>query len=384
MAGTRAEVSRTNVLMLNYEYPPLGGGAGVATRYLLRALDKRADIRAVLITSSLDTSHISFTFPNAAVHYLDIGKKGSIHYQTERDLLTFAARAFFHARRLHRATPFDVVHAFFGIPCGGVARLLGLPYIVSLRGSDVPFYNPRFAHLDMLVFKRLSRAIWRNAAVVTTNSAGLKALALKTAPEQAIEVIYNGVDTTFFSPTTKQRTGQTLTLVSTGRLIARKGYVHLIEALAGLPGICLRLLGEGNQLAMLRNLATQHRVDVEFLGARSREEVAAYLKESDLFVLPSLNEGMSNSLLEAMASGLPVVVTDVGGSRELVDGNGIIVEKANADALRSAILTYRNNGALIPAHGAISRQRALEMNIDTMADQYAALYRSVVREASSR
>ena len=365
------------VLILNYEYPPLGGGAGTASRYLLQELSKRGDIQADLITSSLGSGRVERLSASAAVHFLDIGKSGSIHYQSQADLLVYAFRSLVYARKLLRRRRYDVVHAFFGIPCGVTAMQLGLPYIVSLRGSDVPFYNHRFEKLDRLVFQRLSRNVWKRAAHVVANSTGLRELALASAPNQPVAVIPNGVDTKFFSPPQKKRRNGRLTLVSTGRLIERKGYGYLIEALRGMEGVHLQLVGDGNLRESLAADAGHIGVSVEFMGPKSRDEVAAILRDADLFVLPSLNEGMSNSLLEALACGLPAVVTDVGGSAELVADavNGAVVPTADVGALRRAIEIYRANPKLSTLHGDASRRTALSMSCAANAEKYVTLYR---------
>ena len=183
-----------HVLFLNYEYPPLGGGAANATKYLLKEYGKRDDVGVHLITSSTDGFRSENPYPNVTIDYLDIGKDGNIHYQSQKDLLTYSWKAFQQAKSLIKEKKFDVVHAFFGIPCGFVAQRLGLPYIVSLRGSDVPFYNPRFEKLDRYVFSHLSKDIWKKSLATIANSQGLKDLALETAPKQEIGVIYNGID----------------------------------------------------------------------------------------------------------------------------------------------------------------------------------------------
>lgn len=370
------------VLILNYEYPPLGGGAGTATRYLLDSLSRQNGIFAELITSSTDESRTEHIAPNATVHFLDIGKSGSLHYQSQQDLLVYAARAYFCAEKLIRREYFDVIHAFFGIPSGYVAMRLGLPYIVSLRGSDVPFYNRRFEMLDRLVFKRLSRKIWKNATHVVANSKGLRDLAAQSAPEQRLLMIPNGVDTAFFHPAEEKNRSETITLISTGRLIERKGYAYLIEALEGLPNVRLQLVGDGNLKDELRAAALKAGVAVEFLGAKSRQDVARLLRAADLFVLPSLNEGMSNSLLEATASGLPAVVTDVGGSLELVEDNrnGFTVPKENAAALRRVIEKYIDNPKLLELHGRASRRVAKTMSVEKNADRYISLYKEAERK----
>jgi glycosyltransferase involved in cell wall biosynthesis len=366
------------VLILNYEYPPLGGGAGVALRYLLRGLADEPDIHVDVVTSSMNDDRVETFFPRIRLHFLAIGKTGSPHFQSNKELMTYAVRAYLYSRKLLRRQRYALVHAFFGIPCGYVAMKLGLPYVVSLRGSDVPFYNARFRTLDRLFFKRASRRIWYRAARVVANSEGLHQLALKTAPAQPIDVIYNAVDTDFFVPRSaaaRRRNG--LLLISTGRLIERKGFHFLIQALENLEGVTLRIIGGGNQREALEALANRLGVQVDLTGPKAREAVRDSLQAGDVFVLPSLNEGMSNAVLEAMACGLPIIATDVGGSRELVRGNGIVVERGSASALAEAIGVYLADGDLIRRHGEISRSLALSMSLSAMAGQYRSLYAEI-------
>lgn len=372
------------VLILNYEYPPLGGGAGVALRYLLGGLSAQRDQHIDVVTSGMGADHTELFSDRIRLHVLDIGKTGSPHVQSNAELVTYSARAYLYARRLLRRQDADVVHAFFGIPCGYLAMHLGRPYIVSLRGSDVPFYNARFETLDKLFFERTSRRIWRRAARVIANSEGLRELALRTAPEQPIDVIYNAVDTDFFCPPPSssyerpiEPTPRPLSLVSCGRLIPRKGYHVLIRALAGMDDVILRIIGDGTEREALAQLAADLGVSVELVGRQDRETVRTLLQAADVFVLPSLNEGMSNAVLEAMACGLPIVATDVGGSRELIRDNGVIVPKEDPDALRAALSSYASNPDQVRRHRDASRIRALDMRIEAMAERYRKVYETV-------
>lgn len=369
-----------NILLLNYEYPPLGGGAANATYHILREFSGRNDMKIDLVTSSTGSFRKEFFSENIQIHFLDIGKKGNLHYQSNKNLLDYSRKAYSYATKLKKTQRYHLVHAFFGIPCGYLALKLKLPYIVSLRGSDVPFYNLRFKVLDRLVFRRLSRKIWKNAQATIANSEGLRQLAQVSAPHQAIEVIHNGVDTTFFRPKQQKQKSSVLRLISTGRLIKRKGFHFLIQALKGLDNVELRLLGGGNQQNELRALAKTTGAKVFFEGKKSRGEVARQLQQADLFVLPSLNEGMSNSILEAMASGLPVIATDVGGSSELIRGNGVVVPKASAKALHEAIRFYLENPAQITHQATLSRKRAETFSWQRVAAQYLAVYEKCHRK----
>lgn len=367
-----------NILILNYEFPPLGGGAANATFYILKEFAKNKEVNIDLITSSVDTFKVEKFSKNVNIHYLDIGKKGNLHYQSNKDLLSYSWKAYQYAQKLLKVKNIQLVHAFFGIPCGFIAMQLGLPYIVSLRGSDVPFYNKRFELLDKLAFQRLSKRIWKKAKAVIANSQGLKDLALQTNASQEIGIIYNGIDIAEFTPKVFEHISKKLTLISTGRLIERKGYQYLIEALQGFRNFHLVLIGDGNCQEMLAQKAKEHQVEVSFLGKQPHQEIANHLRKADIFVLPSLNEGMSNSLLEAMACGLAVIVTDVGGSGELVKDCGFIVEKASVKSLKEALQKYTAQPALIKEHGLQSRKVAEQMSWTNVSQEYLEVYKQVV------
>jgi len=367
------------LLVLNYEFPPLGGGAGNATYYLLKEFSKNSDLTIDLVTSSVDQFRIEQFAPNIKIHYLDIGKKGSLHHQSNKNLLVYSWKAYRYSRKLMRSIRFDLCHAFFGIPCGYIAMKLGLPYIVSLRGSDVPFYSKRFYWLDVLVFRRMSRKIWRRAKFVVANSEKLKELALQSSSNQMISVIPNGVDTESFQPLQGKIPGDTVRLISTGRLIERKGYTYLLEAMRGLKNISLTLIGDGPLGGAFAEIVKKYQLDVTFAGNVPHDKIPTYLQNADVFILPSLNEGMSNAILEAMACGLAIITTDTGGSDELIRENGIIVRKANSEALHRAIQKVISDKSLITSMGRKSRKLAEEMSWQIVAEKYRNVYEGTSR-----
>jgi len=271
------------ILILNYEFPPLGGGAGNATFYLLKEFAKSKDLEIDLVTSSVDKFRIEKFSDNINIHYLDINKKGNLHYQSITDLLKYSLKAYYYSKKLKKKVKFDLVHAFFGIPCGFIAMKLDIPYIVSLRGSDVPFYNQRFKLLDKLIFQRLSKKIWRKAKKVITNSQGLKDLAQATKKDQVIEVIPNGIDIQEFYPDYNKKENDKLVLISTGRLITRKGYEYLIEAISNLESVELQLIGDGNLKEELELKAKELKANVRFLGNIAHNEIPEYLRKANFF-----------------------------------------------------------------------------------------------------
>ncbi len=367
--------NRPRVLILNYEFPPIGGGAANATYYLLKEFGLRPDdVHATLITSSENEERIGSFAENVVIHYLDIGKNGQVHYQSQRELLVYSYKAWRRARYLHSQDPFDLIHAFLGIPCGFIAMHLDLPYIVSLRGSDVPFYNDRFYWQDTFLFKRLSRKIWKRAKHVVANSDGLRSLAQKSAKEQQITVIPNGIDLSEFREAARMADQGPLRIISTGRLIPRKGYNLLLEAVKDLQGVRVSIIGDGPEKARLTAQAEHLGVELVLHGAVLRESIPSLLADADLFVLPSLNEGMSNAALEAMAAGLPLILTDVGGSKELIHGNGWIIPKGSAEEITRYVRHLLENRSELKIMGSRSRERAKSMSWTSVAEHYLILY----------
>jgi sugar transferase (PEP-CTERM/EpsH1 system associated) len=229
-------------------------------------------------------------------------------------------------------------------------------------------------------------AVCRDAAERFATLAGI--------PPARFEVLYNGVDCRRFAPS-EHRAGlraslgiaeDELVLLTVASLTPVKGHARLLEAAARVVADTRRRvrflwLGEGAERAAL-----EARVRTLGLGARVQmpggsDRVPHYLAAADLFILPSELEGMSNAILEAMASGLPVVAHAVGGNPELVDHEhtGLLCAPADVDALAAAIGRLVRNDAERALMGAAARRRAEQIfSLDAMLVRYADFYRHAV------
>lgn len=379
------------ILFLNYEYPPLGGGAANATFYLLREFSKLQDLEVDLVTSSVDCEyHFEKIRGNINIHKIPIGKdKDNLHYQSQKDLIVYAWKAYFFSRKLIRKNKYDLSHSFFSVPCGFISLLLKwrrkIPYVVSLRGADVPGYSERFS----VIYKFLTpliKVIWKNASLVVSNSEGLKNLALKTKPDQEIKVIYNGADIEEFKPgLDSEYLGGTFRIICVSRITGRKGIRYLIEAVSQLiskyPQIRLQIVGEGNEKKNLEEQVKKLKLEnvVEFCGLIKHQNLPDYYRKSNVFVLPSLNEGMSNTMLEALASGLPIIATDTGGTRELIKGdiNGLLIKMRDSGDIAQKIEILIQNKDLRQKMGKESRSLAEKFSWKNVAGQYAAVYKNI-------
>jgi len=387
------------ILFLNYEYPPLGGGAANATAQLLSEYVNMPDMEVHLVTSAQGSQAEEIHLGGQVyIHRLPIGKNPEkLHSQSLRDIVMYSLKALAFSWQLVRREkdrPFDATLAFFGVPCGFLAMLLkwcfGLPYVVSLRGSDVPGYSAKYSTLYVFI-RPLIQLIWSQASAVVPNSQGLKELALVTAPKQSIDIIFNGVDTKRFFPAPEQRPEHEFIITpGASRVTSRKGLRYLVEAVAQLaprfPALRLKILGDsdGSERVMLDALVQELHVEerVEFVGRVPREETTRYYQEASLFVLPSQNEGMSNALLEALACGLPAIMTPTGGAVELIEEgrNGFIVPYESGAAIANVLEIFLLDPEKVRSFGIASRDRALQMSWSTVAKQFVA----ILKQASQK
>lgn len=368
--------------MLNYEFPPIGGGAGVASFHLLEEFKKHPGLEIDLITSGLNGFETKRLSENIRVFKLGIRKKG-LHFWRVSEIASWTWKACWFSRRLINEGDYDLCHCWFGWPSGIIGYLFRkrVPYIVALRGSDVPGYNSRLRFLDKLIFKSLSRVIWKNARAVTASSAGLKKLAERTSNEINIQVIYNGIDPTRFR-TVEEKPQPGIHIIFVGRLIERKGVNYLLKAFKEVSDdyedCRLIIVGDGPERGKLENFCKQSRIEskVRFLGAVGREDIPEIYQNASIFVLPSLQESLSNALQEAVASGLPVITTNTGAA-ELMEDNGFIVEKGDHTQIKKAIMQYIKNPELLKLHGQRSKSLADKMRWDNSAKAYIEIYNGI-------
>ncbi|HPN96140.1 MAG TPA: glycosyltransferase family 4 protein [Candidatus Moranbacteria bacterium] len=384
------------VLFFNYEYPPLGGGAANATSYILHEFKHISDLKVDLVTSSIDNNfHLEKIGENIIIHKLPVGKnKKNLHYQSQKDLLVYSWKAYFYARKLVKKEKYDLSHSFFSVPCGFISWILKIqykiPYIVSLRGADVPGYSERFSFWYWL-YTPIIKMVWSGAKAVISNSQGLKELALKSSPKKEIGVIFNGININDFRPDGSRKPEDRFIITNGAtRLTARKGTEYLIRAIFLLikkyPQIRLKIIGDGSDSEDLKKLSCKLKLEknIEFLGRVPHEDVQKYYQEASVFVLPSLNEGMSNAMLEALSSGLPILATDTGGTKELIrEGeNGFIIKMRDSADIAEKIEKLIEDKNLRQKMAQNSREMAKKLSWKNVADKYYQLYEKISKNIS--
>lgn len=382
------------ILIVNYEFPPLGGGGANATRYLARELVRRGHTLDVLTSRCFGLS-AQETVDGATVYRVPVWRR-RIDFCSVREMATFLASALPKAVALAMRHRYDLVHVCFGVPCGPIGWLLkrthGLPYLIRMGGGDIPGFKPYGYARHYRWAAPIVKYLWGDADALVVVSADLEERVRRIHPSVTPLVIPNGVDLDEFSPARRPTAAGPVTILTVSRLISRKRVDVLLTATVRLKArtavpFRIDIVGDGVDRPFLESLTDTLglRDLVRFRGTVRHDELPDVYRSGDIFVLTSLAEGMPNVLLEALATGLPLVATDTGGSLELIipEVNGFIVPKEDPEALARVLQRLLEDPALRAASGRKSRAHAQQFSWAAVAARTEDLYERIVRRKTS-
>jgi glycosyltransferase involved in cell wall biosynthesis len=370
--------------MLNFEYPPLGGGAAPVTRGLARALVGRGH-QVDIVTMGYGKLPREENDGGVGVFRVR-GIRSRPELSHVHELATYVWSGLRKARALCRATPYDICHCHFIIPTGIIPYVLRAsgsfpPYVITSHGSDVPGFNPdRFTLLHRMTPPLLRRVLRRSSGVIVP-SAALEALIRQQFGDDApaLTQIPNGVALDQFT----RRPKESLVLVAT-RLFERKGVQHVIRALATISahGHTLEVAGDGPQRTELERQATQLGVPARFHGWLPAGSLYPIFERSRVFVLASSSDNFPVSLLEAMAAGCAIITTRAGGCPEVVGDAGLVVEPDDAQGLREALTQLIRQPTFAEELGERAARRARDhFGWPAIASRHEAVYLEAIGDA---
>jgi glycosyltransferase involved in cell wall biosynthesis len=443
------------ILVINYEFPPLGAGGGKASQkitaclvelgYTVRVITGRptqlytfcGNISVLLgfcfwvyliyakLTFGEDISDHGFTIlgtllllmgfilrhtgltweltnPIRGLKPVEFVEGVEVHripmlrqrqeYCSTFEMGTFLVSGLWHSFFQAREFKPDLVHVFFGLPDGPIGWLLkrayGLPYLISLRGADVPSEEVKRFAAHYRILRPWVRWLWRDAGALVAVSNGLREYAYETTPDLPIEVIPNAIELSLFTPPRQRIHNGPVRLLFVGRFNHFKNVEALLEAAARLKEMGLeqqfelQLVGDGERRANLERLTSAKGLhkQVRFLGWVDRAQIVEYYRQADLFVTATTWEGMPNTVLEGMACGLPVVGSRASGLEELVhDGvNGYLVEINDTAALAERLAELIENPYERQRMGKESRKIAEnEFAWEYITEHYVKIYQRI-------
>ncbi|MFP4547625.1 MAG: glycosyltransferase family 4 protein [Fidelibacterota bacterium] len=337
------------ILLINHEFPPNGGGAATITQELYKRL-KQHNHKVHLLTGAVDQKNEDMT---TVLTGRKAASKGSVN-----EFLLFIVKGFLKLKSVNRSFSPEVVLAFFTIPGGFLAMgykfLFKVPYIVSLRGGDVPGFQLGGRYKRFQTFARpFIKMVCKHAAVVHVNSRRLAYLAGQTGIHSGkIRMLPNGI-TIREMPARNNLPKGKIKFLYTGRLSEQKNLGVFIKALALLQkDFQFKLIGDGPCKAHLQSLVRKKGLaeKVIFDTWKNREALDRQYREAHIFVLPSLDEGMSNSALEAVANQCALLSSanaHLQWEDETIKRNWVVSDYRNPIAWKEKLQYLLENPALI-------------------------------------
>jgi len=374
------------LLLVNYEYPPVGAGAATATQAIAHNLVALGHQVAVLTGSFRGLPGRSHE------NGVTVLRVRCLRRRADRcsvfEMLSFTVSALLSLPSVRSAAQPDALIVFFSFPTGPVGALArsryGIPYLLSLRGGDVPGLTPEVNWIHR-VLAPIRRHILKHATAVVANAEGLRELSEATDPTR-VHVIPNGVDTEFFQPSPTRSAngapGRPFRLLFVGRFQGQKNLPCLLQECSRLPpgSFELHLVGDGPLAAELRALSEQLGLGHAIIwhGWLQRVALRDIYQSIDCLINPSLYEGMPNVVLEAMACALPVIASNIPGNDVLVvpGQTGQLFELHQPGALFNAIKELIDDPMRCGQLGANGRARVVaEFSWRRVAEDYLTLLR---------
>lgn len=386
-----------NILLCNYEYPPLGGGGGVVMAALARELARRHSV-TVLTSRALGLAADSL---DDAVRVLRVPVFFRRHPAVANvpSMLAYLPMGALRGAALGGPGRFDVVNTHFAVPSGPLGQFLahrfGAPNVLSVHGGDL--YDPSklsSPHRHWWLRAAVRRLLRHADCLVGQSRDTLAHVARIYGVQRPAELIPLGIERPPApEEPARERFGvpaDAFVMVTVGRLVARKAVLQLLEVLqrCALPASHLLVVGDGPQADAIRQAAGERGLSrqVHLLGQVDEATKFAALAIADIFVSTSQHEGFGLVFLEAMAYGLPVVCYDRGGQTDFLHSGetGHVVALNDLAAFTQALLALHQDTSLRRKLGENNRRRVEDYLIERCARRYETVFETAIGQYIGR
>ncbi len=334
------------ILFLNYEFPPIGGGASPVSLEIARGYVRNGHDVDVVTMSYRGLPAFEIVDGVKVYRVRSLRSKKEICHPWEQ--LTYLFSAWWFLNRRLKKVRYDINHTQFIIPTGVLALLVkkkfGIPYIVTSHGSDVPGHNKRFAMLYPFVRLPWKRIV-KHAKCVTAPSDYQIGSIQNITHDGTFATVANGLDLNRFRPMKKERK-----ILVVARLFENKGIQDVLDALRGIDcrGWSVEIVGEGPYRKSLEQKAADNGLagTVRFLGwvDNASAEMKELYGRAGIFISASYFESFGLTVLEALSAGCYPLVSDIGGHRYILHDDRFFFGKGNVGELRSKLAAVMSSG----------------------------------------
>lgn len=375
------------ILVLCYEFPPVGGGGGRAAASIAEELVRRGHELRV------QTSGMRHLPRHEKINGVEIFRTESFRRREETctvpEMALFLTTSLVPTLRHLREWKPEVMHAHFAVPTGALAyaahRVSHIPYVLTVQLGDVPGGVPEQTDRLFRLLNPAIRPIWERAAGVTVVSEFVRELAARSYRSDVVK-IPNGIDLTGRLPA-PQALGQPLRLMAVGRFNAQKNFPFLLDALARLKDLAwtLDLVGDGPERTAITWRLTEGQFGerVALHGWRAQEEVDQLMSRADLLLIPSLSEGLPVVGVQALKHGLAIVGSDIPGLADVIDHevNGLRIFTDDPAVFADALRRVLTQPSTLLAMKCASWEKAHAFDLRTVV---APEYELVLQDAARR
>lgn len=341
-------LKKNKIFVINYEHPPIGGGGGRVAANIAKRLSDNYDI-------TIFTAHYKGLPKDEHEDGYRVRRIFAFRTRPDRcavwQMFMFIICGFFSILFAVLKEKPSLIHCHFAVPSGVLGyvfnKLLGIPYIITLHGGDVPSFIPQQTGKYFKLFKLITYPIWKNAAKIIAVSEWLKEMAQYDYPRVKVDAIPNGCDTGIFFKANKKQ-DDTLKFLFVGRLSVQKDPVVMLEALNRCEldnKWVLHIVGDGPLLPMVKQKVEDFGFQdkVIFHGWRDQLFVRNMMQGASLLLMPSIVESSGLVALESISCGTPVICSDIPPLKSVIHDTkfGVVLgdwENGFSDAVKKAMV----------------------------------------------
>ncbi len=341
------------LIILNYEYPPLGGGAGVITQKIAEGLAKKGH-QITVVSTWFEGEPEDSSLENLRIIRLKSRRK-KVYESNVFEMLSWMFKAKSFLKKHLISEKYDLCFANFALPGGEVAYSLKLkfklPYVIISHGHDIPWFAP-----EQMMWYHAFTYQWIKTICIASERNYVQSEEMKKNIDAFLgrysfknKIIYNGWDSSIFSPDYSLRKKQ-FTILFTGRLVKQKDPMTFLQSINlfknEIKDFKVIILGDGKLRGKMEKYVAKNNLEsfIEFKSWVDKNEMLYHYRSAWLSVLPSLNEGMSIATLEALACGQYVLATKVSNNESIITPgyNGDFIEKRNPENIAKKIIEFYN------------------------------------------
>jgi len=371
------------ILVLSHEFPPIGGGGGRAAFDICNQLIKQ-DHHITVLTAHFDNLPKEETISGINILRIPSLRKESYRAKLST-MIAYVLSGLWAGYRFIRNHKPDIIHAHFAVPAGALAFILSIltntPYILTVHLGDVPGGVPEKTGKWFKWIKPFTYPIWNRAKRVIAVSEHTRQLALANYKVN-IDVIPNGADVKLLSPN-EIKLNQPVRLVFAGRFVAQKNPLAIIRILSELKDLNWRctMLGDGPLFEEVKNEIKNKNMEARFelQGWITPEEVLQWFSKSDILFMPSLSEGLPVVGVQALAKGLAIVASDIGGFKDLVDNekNGVLINVHDQKKFEQFLRKLITDPNFLLSTRQASLEKSLSFDIAIISQKYQIIFQEV-------